>query len=333
MVLSQMWYIPPYTLLKQWMGRHVMAETARLRLLYDDVLDVLKELLQPIPVDEAWYKAEYPAVAQYLVRGMTETAKSHFQKHGYFEGRKPFAPGWRGLPEPTPFAQLQSRLRIIPSRGRLIVEIEHNDFLGIVSDLLTAVPVDQTWYRTAYPDVVKELDDGTSAVYHYARQGYFEDRMPFDITVDPEWYVSRYQHVRMALERGDAGVRARSLHARGIYRGMSSEGAMMSVAQARPEDMAAAGRQRPRDDWGRGRRGGGVFVVDFSRDGNSADYRTFGWSAQEESHVWSLRSDCGLRLPALAENTPIILDLDFNIPAGQVGVERPRWCASSSMTA
>lgn len=204
MVLSQMWYIPPYTLLKQWMGRHVMAETARLRLLYDDVLDVLKELLQPIPVDEAWYKAEYPAVAEYLVRGMTETAKSHFQKHGYFEGRKPFAPGWRGLPEPTPFAQLQSRLRIIPSRGRLIVEIEHNDFLGIVSDLLTAVPVDQTWYRTAYPDVVKELDDGTSAVYHYARQGYFEDRMPFDITVDPEWYVSRYQHVRMALERGDA---------------------------------------------------------------------------------------------------------------------------------
>ncbi len=95
---------------------------------------------------------------------------------------------------------------------------------------------------------------------------------------------------------------------------------MMSVAQARPEDMAAAGRQRPRDDWGRGRRGGSVFVVDFSRGGNSADYRTFGWSAQEESHVWSLRSDCGLRLPALAENTPIILDLDFNIPAGQVGV-------------
>ena len=45
------------------------------------------------------------------------------------------------------------------------------------------------------------------------------------------------------------------------------------------------------------RRGGGVFIVDFYKHGNSAPYRTGGWSGQESTHVWTLEGSSTLRLP------------------------------------
>jgi hypothetical protein len=199
-------YVPPYALLKKWTARFGIPGTDRLTMPYDDVLDVLKGLLLAVPVDEEWYPAEYPAIREYLVRSPTETPASHFRKHGYFEGRKPFAPTWRDLTEPVSFRQLRTRLQIIPTRGRLRVDIAHDDFLGILKSVLIAVPVDQPWYCATYPDVAKAIEDGTFplAADHYAQLGYFEGRFPFDIIVDEEWYVTRYDHVRTGLERGVA---------------------------------------------------------------------------------------------------------------------------------
>jgi hypothetical protein len=200
MVWSDVQYIPPYSLLSKWMARHAVPGTTRLTPLYDDVLDVLKGLLQPIPVDAGWYQAEYPAIEDYLARSPAETPKSHFRKHGYFEGRRPFAPGWLGLTDPFPFARVQTRLPIIPAQGRLQVDIERNDFLGIVTDVLMAVPVDQSWYRATYPDAAHEMLP--SAARYYATRGYFKGHLPFDMSVEPDWYISRYEHVRNALSRG-----------------------------------------------------------------------------------------------------------------------------------
>jgi hypothetical protein len=199
-------YVPPYTMLTKWMDGYAVAGTTRLTLLYDDVLDVLKGFLREIPVDDSWYKAEYPAVADYLSRMPTETPNSHFQKHGYFEGRRPFAVGWRDLIDPVPFAQLKTRLRIIPTRGRLNVDIERDDFVAIVKNMLMAIPIDCSWYRTSYPEAAKAVDNDTfpSVAHHYAERGYFEGRLPFEIAVDADWYVSRYGHVRIGLERGVA---------------------------------------------------------------------------------------------------------------------------------
>jgi hypothetical protein len=59
------------------------------------------------------------------------------------------------------------------------------------------------------------------------------------------------------------------------------------------------------------RRGGSVIVVDFDGQGNSATYRTFGWSAQEATHVWSIGESSGLCLPPMAEHTPLVLDIDL----------------------
>jgi hypothetical protein len=75
----------------------------------------------------------------------------------------------------------------------------------------------------------------------------------------------------------------------------------------------------PKD--GEDRRGGRVLVVDFHRNGNSAPYRTFGWSGQEQSHIWSLQGSCGLRFPGPIDNAPITIEMDFAIPAGRYGLK------------
>ena len=100
---------------------------------------------------------------------------------------------------------------------------------------------------------------------------------------------------------------------------MPSDTAMMQIAE--PALLALKTRPKvaqPQDPTTR--RGGGVFVVDFHRDGNSSQYRTFGWSGQEDSHVWSLGSGSGLRLPAPASGTPLTIEMDFGIPLGRLGL-------------
>jgi hypothetical protein len=199
-------YVPPYALLKKWMSSSASADGTRLTPAYDDVLDVVKGFLQAIPVDEEWYKAEYPAIPTFLRSMPTETATSHFQKHGYFEGRRPFAPGWRDLTAPVPFVQLKTSLRVSPMRGHLRSDIARDDFLDLIKTILRAVPVEPSWYRATYPKAANEIDHGTfsSATLHFAEQGYFQGWYPFDIVVDETWYVSRYDHVRTGLERGVA---------------------------------------------------------------------------------------------------------------------------------
>jgi len=97
---------------------------------------------------------------------------------------------------------------------------------------------------------------------------------------------------------------------------MPPDTAMMSVAEPALTDLKTTPRPVPADAIPE-RRGGHLFVVDFHRDGNSAAHRTFGWSGQEHSHVWSLQSCSGLRLPAPTENTPLTVEMDFGIPTGR----------------
>ena len=53
-------------------------------------LDALRLLLASIDVDEDWYLAQNPDIAEALRAGTTQSAKRHFVEHGYFEGRLPF---------------------------------------------------------------------------------------------------------------------------------------------------------------------------------------------------------------------------------------------------
>jgi hypothetical protein len=198
--------VPPFPLMERWLTACAVPGTTRIRPTYDDVLDVLRAMIEIIPVDEAWYLAEYPDVADWLGSVRDETATSHFRKHGYYDGRLPFADGWQGLRAPVRFTELTRTLRILPARGCLYAEMEREDFLDMVKALLRTVSVDELWYRVTYPEAADEM--GTAGVAtvaeHYVTRGYFKGWLPTDVAVDHDWYVSRYGHVRNGLAEGVA---------------------------------------------------------------------------------------------------------------------------------
>ncbi len=189
----------------RWLRSCTVSGSSRLRCAYDDVLDVMRELIAVVPVDEEWYLAEYPSITGYTA-ATGETAAVHFHKHGYFEGREPFAPGWNGHQGPTSFLQLKTAFRPFPARGRLFVEIEREAFLEIVKSILRLVPVDDAWYRETYARALRgpEARGYLSAFDHYVERGYFEGFLPADVAVDETWYVARYDHVRNGLASGVA---------------------------------------------------------------------------------------------------------------------------------
>jgi hypothetical protein len=100
---------------------------------------------------------------------------------------------------------------------------------------------------------------------------------------------------------------------------MPPDTAMTFVAEAMQTELVTTLRPGFPNDTG-SRRGGNVLVVDFHRDGNSAGYRTFGWSGQEETYVWSVQASSGIRLPAPIDRTPLTVEMDFGIPSGRHGL-------------
>jgi hypothetical protein len=200
----KMQYVLPFSVMKNWLASCGVSSTGRLRPILDDVVDVLKGLLSGVPVDEVWYQANYPVVSAYVTRLPDETAASHFRKHGYFEGRLPFAADWNGLRQPIPFSEVKAALQVVPAPGSLRVEIEQDRFLEFVRRLLESVPVDDVWYRANYPGAAKMIATGEfrSALDHYTQRGYFEGLLPFNVDMEPEWYLGRYTGVREVVERG-----------------------------------------------------------------------------------------------------------------------------------
>jgi len=76
---------------------------------------------------------------------------------------------------------------------------------------------------------------------------------------------------------------------------------------------AAAVRHEARPPPASAPAGGSIFVLEFNERGNSAAYRTIGWSGQEDSFVWSVGGACELQIPAPSEPAPLILETDFTI--------------------
>jgi hypothetical protein len=54
-----------------------------------------------------------------------------------------------------------------------------------------------------YPDVAEAISDKVveDAGDHYRRFGYFENRMPYEILVQEEWYLNQYSDVKEAVAR------------------------------------------------------------------------------------------------------------------------------------
>jgi hypothetical protein len=82
-------YLPPFNVIKRDLRLLAIQGVVRVNITYDEFLAVLRRLLPSTIVDEVWYRATYPDVADAITAGVYQSAQEHFIQHGYVEGRIP----------------------------------------------------------------------------------------------------------------------------------------------------------------------------------------------------------------------------------------------------
>lgn len=83
-------YVPPFSLVKPRFAMTASKGKIVASIDYDELRAVIGLLLRGVEVDEVWYLATYPDIAEAITAGLVPNAKAHFVENGYFEGRLPF---------------------------------------------------------------------------------------------------------------------------------------------------------------------------------------------------------------------------------------------------
>jgi hypothetical protein len=83
-------YLPPFEGIKSLVTFAAVRGELTVSATYTQFTVLIRTLLQGIEVDEPWYLAQYPDVAEAIRNGVVASAKEHFLNDGYFEGRMPF---------------------------------------------------------------------------------------------------------------------------------------------------------------------------------------------------------------------------------------------------
>src|SRR5580658_2659081 len=83
-------FLPPFEALKAFFTVEQLNGEPTVKASYNQFTALVRALLQSVEVDEAWYLAQYPGVAEGIRDGVVKSAKDHFIHNGYFEGRLPY---------------------------------------------------------------------------------------------------------------------------------------------------------------------------------------------------------------------------------------------------
>ena len=83
-------YVPPFEAIKGLLHLSTARGKTRVDMTYEDLRNMIKALLSVIEVDDAFYLARNPDVAEGIRKGTIRSAQDHFVDHGYFEGRLPY---------------------------------------------------------------------------------------------------------------------------------------------------------------------------------------------------------------------------------------------------
>lgn len=104
----------------------------------------------------------------------------------------------------VPFKVLRNSLKLLSVKGQVKVDLTYDEFLSLVKQMLQAVPIDEVWYRTTYPDVDQAIRAGAyrSARQHFVEHGYFEGRRPFDLEIDESFYMRQYPDIQESVRKG-----------------------------------------------------------------------------------------------------------------------------------
>ena len=85
-------YIPHFDAVRRTLEISTSKGELRIGASYDDFMDIIRQFVALLPVDEAWYLETYPDVARGMASGTVASARQHFVEDGYFEGRLPSPP-------------------------------------------------------------------------------------------------------------------------------------------------------------------------------------------------------------------------------------------------
>ena len=104
----------------------------------------------------------------------------------------------------VPFSALKTSVRLVSTKGKLKVDLTYDEFLDFIKKFLLAVPIDEQWYRTRYPDVDEAIRAGAyrTARQHFVQHGYFEGRQPFELEIDEVYYMKRYPDIQESVAKG-----------------------------------------------------------------------------------------------------------------------------------
>jgi hypothetical protein len=129
------------------------------------------------------------------VGGRINTTSS-FSRHNFFRDQQ--------VNMSDTYATLLNKKLVVPSQKTTYLAVDRSYFATVLAPALSSVHVDENWYLSRFPDVAEAIGRGdfASAADHYAKVGFYEHRMPYEIDVDDEWYLESYPDVAAAVEKG-----------------------------------------------------------------------------------------------------------------------------------
>ena len=102
------------------------------------------------------------------------------------------------------YATLLNKKLVVPSAKTPYVAVDRAFFNTPLARRLGNIHVDETLYLDRFPDVREGIERGefACAAEHYAKVGFYEHRMPYEIEVDEDWYLENYPDIATAVTKG-----------------------------------------------------------------------------------------------------------------------------------
>ena len=83
-------YLPPFEFIRRSVDISTVCGELRVNISYETFIGILRQMIQGIEVDEAWYARAYEDIGNAVKEGNVGSSQQHFVYDGYFEGRLPF---------------------------------------------------------------------------------------------------------------------------------------------------------------------------------------------------------------------------------------------------
>jgi hypothetical protein len=83
-------YLPAFEVLKSYLTVSKIRDELMVSCSYENLIEMLRQVIIGVEVDERWYLERYLDVAEAIEQGMVQSPRLHFVNDGYFEGRLPF---------------------------------------------------------------------------------------------------------------------------------------------------------------------------------------------------------------------------------------------------